>query len=37
MKTEREYLIEGIMEALKTCQDMDLLYLIRGMLLNEEE
>ena len=34
-QTEREYVIEGITEALKDCQDMELLYLIRSMLMKE--
>ena len=37
MKAEREFVIEGIQEALNECQDMELLYLIKSLLSTNEE
>ena len=36
-KTEKEYVIEGITEALSECQDLEILYIIRSLLLKSNE
>ena len=34
---EREFLIEGITEALDECQDLEILYIIRSLLIKTNE
>lgn len=34
---EKDYLIEAITEQLKECNDVELLYLIRSLLVKEKE